>query len=74
MPDKLQKVDESMALEFRDFVDYQSTQSQAFAMGWLSLDEAQTIYTALGEAMSESNGGWQLALPSNLIWAPPSVA
>jgi len=53
------ELDEGMALESWEHAQYQQHQARAHASGTLTTEEAQTIYIALGEAMSTENGGWQ---------------
>lgn len=57
--DKRQSLDEGMALTFSEHFQFQQKQAEAHASGLLSPDEALVIYSALGESMSEANGGWQ---------------
>ena len=52
-------VEQTAALSFADHFAYQNAQSEAFTMGKITLEESQTVYIALGEAMSETNGGWK---------------
>ena len=44
------------ALSFQDFVAFQNLQSQAFAAGKLTFEEAQLVYTALGGEVH--HGDW----------------
>ena len=55
----LVSVEQSLAVTFQDHFEYQEQQASAHASGILTTEEAQTIYIALGEAMSTENGGWQ---------------
>lgn len=57
-PAQLAAFDAKQALTHSEHAAYQNAQAQAFAAGRLSFDEAQTVYMALGETGSESNGGW----------------
>ena len=52
----LADLDAKMGLSLADFVGYQNAQSSAFAGGKLNLDEAQSIYRALGG--DGYHGGW----------------
>ena len=57
---KVQAANESMAITPSEHFEYQRMQSQAFALGVITLDEAQTVYRALGETCNPSkNGGWK---------------
>src|SRR3990167_7153834 len=56
--EKVRSLDGNMAIDFAEHTVYQTAQSRAFAAGTLSLDEAQTVYVALGELHSSFNGGW----------------
>jgi hypothetical protein len=51
--DKKASLAKAMTLTFEEHFAYQNAQAHAHASGKLSLDEAQMIYTALGEG-----GGW----------------
>lgn len=53
-----ERLGESMKLEEQEHFAYQNKQAEAHAAGVLTFDEAQTIYCALGEIPSGSNGGW----------------
>jgi hypothetical protein len=53
------KLEQSLALESWEHAQYQQQQARAHASGKLTTEEAQTIYIALGEAMSTKNGGWK---------------
>lgn len=55
---KLGELADEMAITFQEHYGYQNAQAKAHAMGSLTLEEAQIIYTALGEGYTESNGGW----------------
>jgi hypothetical protein len=55
---KIESLSASLALEPSEHFAYQTQQSRAHALGILSTDEAQTIYVALGESPSPSNGNW----------------
>ncbi len=46
--DKLESLKKTTSLTFDEFFVYQQTQSQAFAGGRLTADEAQIVYTHLG--------------------------
>lgn len=52
------KLETSLAVDFKDHFDYQQIQANAFAMGKISLRDAQICYIALGEVWNESNGGF----------------
>lgn len=58
-PDAAAKLDAEMAIEPFEHFQFQEEQARAHASGKLTADEAMIVYTALGEAQSESNGGWQ---------------
>jgi hypothetical protein len=47
-PAKRDKLNESLKTSFADLCEYQKLQSQAFAMGKLSYEEAQTLYRIYG--------------------------
>jgi hypothetical protein len=51
-------LDENLDLDFEEHFQYQETQARAHVMEKLSADEAQVIYSALGEVGSSTNGGW----------------
>jgi len=53
------ELEKSLSVTFQDHFDYQQLQARSHALGTLTTEEAQTIYIALGEAMSTQNGGWQ---------------
>ena len=53
------ELENGMAVSFGDHFQFQETQARAHASGKLTLDEAQTVYMALGEVMSTKNGGWK---------------
>ena len=55
----LVRLEQSLALESWEHAQYQQHQARAHASGKLTTEEAQTIYIALGEAMSTKNGGWK---------------
>lgn len=57
-PDKIAALEESMALTFKEHYAYQNKQAEAHVMGKISLDEAQTMYMALGEVGNAANGYW----------------
>ncbi len=50
----------SMDLSAAEFFAFQNAQAQAHAIGVLTTDEAQTLYTALGGEYGgiAANGGW----------------
>lgn len=52
------RLEEGLAVDLADHAAYQNAQSQAFASGKITFDEAQIVYNALGECYNESNGGW----------------
>ena len=52
------KLGTSLAVDFKDHFDYQQIQANAFAMGKISLRDAQICYIALGEVWNESNDGF----------------
>lgn len=54
----LERLDENMALTHSEHYAFQTAQAQAHAGGRITTDEARTVYVALGESMSSSNGGW----------------
>lgn len=56
-PERLEQLEEGLALTLVEYVAWQDLKSRAHLDGRLSLDEAQTIYAALGDGWS-SNGGW----------------
>jgi len=49
--------EQSMAIDLMEFVAFQNIKSRAQLRGILTLDEAMTVYAALGEGWG-SNGGW----------------
>ncbi len=51
-------LDRELALTFEEHFAYQNAQARAHASGLITPDEARTIYRALGEVGSETNGGW----------------
>lgn len=53
-----EKLDATLAVEFDEHFAYQQAQARAHVSGLISTDEAQVIYTALGEVGSADNGGW----------------
>ena len=53
-----QRMENATRLDFTEHAAYQDTQSWAYSSGLISIDEAQTIYMALGEVGDETNGGW----------------
>ena len=55
--EKLDKLSEQLKTEWGDLCTYQTLQSQAFAMGKLTLAEAQQIYQILG-GECPSPEGW----------------
>jgi hypothetical protein len=55
----IEKVDKDLDLDFELWFKMQQYQSQAFASGKISQSDSQIAYAALGEAMSDKNGGWQ---------------
>ncbi len=57
-PEKLKAFEDANAITWEEHFAYQNAQSRAFAMGRLTLEEAQICYNALGEVGSEKNGGW----------------
>lgn len=57
-PAKQASLDEEMAVTFEEHFAYQNAQARAHLMNVLDLDEAQIVYTALGEVGDPSNGGW----------------
>lgn len=55
----LAKLDETMAISLAEFVSFQNLKSRAQVSGVLTVDEAMTIYAALGDGYShDGNGGW----------------
>jgi len=52
------KLNETLALDFSEHFAYQNAQAEAHASGILTTDEAMSVYVALGEVGSASNGGW----------------
>jgi hypothetical protein len=56
--DKLAKADATMAIDFEEHFTFQRLQSEMHAGGRLTIDEALTVYNALGEVGSDANGGW----------------
>jgi hypothetical protein len=55
----VKKLDDSMALEFDEWYQFQNMQTLAFASGRITAEVAQAIYRHLnGEVMNGSNGGW----------------
>lgn len=57
--ESLVKLDNEMSITASEHFAFQDAQARAHAGGVLSLDEAQTIYVALGNVQSTTNGGWQ---------------
>ena len=51
-------LEQKQALTFEDHFGYQQAQAKACVTGKITTEEAQTIYNALGECVSEANGGW----------------
>ena len=51
-------LEQKQALTFDDHFGYQQAQAKACVTGKITTEEAQTIYNALGECVSEANGGW----------------
>ena len=51
-------LESELDLTFAERIAWQDAQALAHASGILSTAEAQTVYRAIGEAGSESNGGW----------------
>jgi hypothetical protein len=47
--EEMEKVSKSMDIEFDEYTCFQNLKSQAYMAGFLNLEEAQTIYTYLGE-------------------------
>jgi len=66
---KVREFESTMDLAFDEHFAFQNAQSQAFAGGHLTLDEAQILYIGLGEIHSQSNGGW----PANTSLATKAV-
>ena len=56
--EKASSLEATLAVDFKDHFDYQQLQANAFAMGKISLRDAQICYIALGEVWNESNGGF----------------
>ena len=56
--EKAISLEATLAVDFKDHFDYQQLQANAFAMGKISLRDAQICYISLGEVWSESNGGF----------------
>jgi hypothetical protein len=57
-PEQHADLDANMAIEFDEHFAYQEAQARAHVEGKITPDEAQIVYTSLGEVGSESNGGW----------------
>jgi hypothetical protein len=57
-PERIEALDRGMDLSFEDHFSFQQTQASAFALGKLTLEEAQTVYLALGNGWLSKNGGW----------------
>ena len=64
----LEALDKTMALAFDEHFAFQNAQARAHAMGRLTTEEATTVYAALGETVSTTNGGWSahVGLPLKL--------
>lgn len=56
--DKIARLEENTAIDFEEHFEFQQTQAAAHAMGKISTEEAQIIYSALGNSHSDTNGGW----------------
>lgn len=56
----LEKLDASLAIDIGELFAFQEAKSRAQVMGVLTVDEAMTIYAALGGEFGgvDSNGGW----------------
>jgi len=57
-PSLAEKVEGIFTLSFEEHFAYQTVQSHAFASGVLTLEEAHTVYTSMGEMHTETNDGW----------------
>lgn len=57
-PAKLATAEAALAIDVLELAAMQDAKSRAQVMGLINVDEAMTIYTALGEAPSPGNGGW----------------
>jgi hypothetical protein len=57
-PASLPDLERTLAIEPFEHVAFQNAQAYAHAQGLLTVDEAMTVYTALGEYGSIENGGW----------------
>ena len=56
--DEMEKLDESLNIDFEEHFQFQKQQSLFHAERILSTDVAQTIYVMLGETPNQHNGGW----------------
>src|SRR6266508_3864676 len=56
-PEDRAELEDKMAVSFEEHFAFQNAQARAHVTGKLTTDEAQTVYIALGEVGSASNGG-----------------
>ena len=54
----LHELEGTQGIGFQEHAAYQTAQSSAFASEKLTMDEAYTVYLALGESWNDSNEGW----------------
>ncbi len=57
-PDAKETLNGGMDISWEEHYAYQNQQTQAHARGLISAEVAQAVYSSLGEAYSENNGGW----------------
>lgn len=55
---KVYEIDKTLDLTFEEHFKFQELQAQNHAGGVLTPEAAMIVYSALGEVMSSSNGGW----------------
>lgn len=54
----LDRLDDGLAIDFHEHSAWHMAKSLAHSHGHISLDEAHTIYRALGDSWNPTNGGW----------------
>lgn len=57
-PGQLEKLEKTLTLSCEEHFAYQEAKSLAQASGKLTLDEAMTVYTALGANHARTKTGW----------------